>query len=81
MFIFFMIQSVFRSRIAATGVVLEMVNRPKNNIVNKFTGIPYKIFKNTDFIKGMANFAMEFTKFNDVRIVSGTRGQMKYNYY
>ena len=70
-------QSVFRSSIVAEGVVLEMANRPQY-IVNEFTGIPYKVFKNTDFIKGMANFAIELTKFNDVRTVSGTRGQMKY---
>ena len=66
-------------RIAVTGIVLEVDK--SSAIVKKLrlTGTPYKIFKNTAFIKGMFNSALECARFEGaaVRTVSGIRGQVK----
>lgn len=66
-------------RIAATGVVQSVDEHTEIVKKLKLTGHPYKIFKNTAFIKDMFTSALEIAKFEgaSIKTVSGIRGQIK----
>ncbi len=71
--------SVASFRIAATGVVLETDASLRIMKKLKLVGYPYRVFKNTAFLKGMFTSAVEVARFEgaSVRTVSGIRGQIK----
>ncbi|KAF8827461.1 hypothetical protein HHX47_DHR4000295 [Lentinula edodes] len=68
-------------RVSATGTLLSVSPGTSSPIVKKLklTGTPYKVFKNTAFIKGMFGSALEVARFEGagVRTVSGVRGVVK----
>ncbi|CZR69461.1 related to GTP-binding protein Bms1p, required for distinct steps of 40S ribosome biogenesis [Phialocephala subalpina] len=66
-------------RIAATGTVLNVDEATEIVKKLKLTGAPYKIFKNTAFIRDMFTTSVEIAKFEgaSIKTVSGVRGQIK----
>lgn len=66
-------------RVSATGVILDNDRSAKIVKKLKLTGTPFKIFKNTAFVKDMFNSALEVAKFEgaNIKTVSGIRGQVK----
>jgi len=66
-------------RVSVTGYTLEVSQAFEVVKKLKLTGSPFKIFKNTAFIKDMFHTSLEVSKFQGakLRTVSGIRGQVK----
>jgi len=66
-------------RVCATGVVLESAPNFEVKKKLKLVGEPYKIFRNTAFIKSMFSSDLEVNKYMHAKIqtVSGIRGEIK----
>lgn len=66
-------------RISATGIIEEIDASVEIVKKLKLVGYPYKIFRNTAFIKDMFSSAMEVARFEGAQIktVSGIRGEIK----
>jgi ribosome biogenesis protein BMS1 len=66
-------------RIAANGIIIELNQNFKIMKKLKLIGEPFKIFKNTAFVKKMFNTTLEVAKYEGAKIqtVSGIRGQIK----
>ncbi|RKF58753.1 Ribosome biogenesis protein bms1 [Golovinomyces cichoracearum] len=66
-------------RVAATGTVLNVDEASEIVKKLKLVGTPYKIFKNTAFVKDMFTTSVEIAKYEGaaIRTVSGIRGQIK----
>ena len=66
-------------RISASGTVLSVDENTEIVKKLKLTGTPYKIFRNTAFVRDMFSSSLEIAKFEgaSVRTVSGIRGQIK----
>lgn len=72
-------KDVSHFRLCVTGVVVELNTEFKVMKKLKLIGDPYKIMKNTAFIKGMFNSSLEVAKFigAQIKTVSGIRGSIK----
>ena len=67
------------TRVVGVSICLDIDKSMKIVKKLKLTGTPFKIFKNTAFVKDMFNSALEVSKFEGatIRTVSGIRGQVK----
>ncbi|CAJ1330640.1 unnamed protein product [Effrenium voratum] len=72
-------EKVGHFRVCATGVVLEAAPNFDVKKKLKLVGEPYKIFRNTAFIKNMFSSDLEVNKYMHAKIqtVSGIRGEIK----
>ncbi|KAI9016773.1 hypothetical protein DFJ74DRAFT_678236 [Hyaloraphidium curvatum] len=66
-------------RVSATGTVADVDQGTEVVKKLKLVGTPYKVYKNTAFVKDMFTSALEVAKFEgaSLRTVSGIRGQIK----